>query len=47
MYLIYVDTETFSPQDLSRVGAARYAEDAQIILGATRRTTNQRRFGTA
>lgn len=32
MYLIYVDTETFSPQDLSRVGAARYAEDAQIIL---------------
>ena len=32
MYLIYADTETFSPQDLSRVGAARYAEDAQIIL---------------
>ena len=32
MYLIYVDTETFSPQDLSRVGAARYAEDAKIIL---------------
>lgn len=32
MYLIYADTETFSSQDLSRVGAARYAEDAQIIL---------------
>lgn len=32
MYLIYADTETFSAQDLSRVGAARYAEDAQIIL---------------